>query len=369
MDRVHKIAHHIGVADCKSQEQCNSSLCGKTKAETPKKPIKVCVTGAAGNIGYSIVFMIAQGSMLGPNQPIELRLLDITPLAKELEGVVMEIQDCASPVLTSIIPTTDYQVAFQDVEIALLIGAKPRTAGMDRKDLLTSNAKIFSGQGQALDKWAARNVKVLVVGNPANTNCLITMMNAPSLPKSAFTAMTRLDQNRAESQLASRARVHVSQVHNVVIWGNHSKTMVPDVNHGHIIHAPKPGVSIPIRAAVGDDVWLDGDFTKTVQDRGTSIIDARKGKSSAASAAHAALVHVRDWVLGTPQGEWVNMGILSDGNKYGVAEGIIYSFPCTCVNGTWTVVNGLKVNENVKKLMKISADELLDEKKQALAVS
>jgi len=298
-----------------------------------------------------------------------LLLLDIPPLAKELEGVVMELQDGAFPVLTSITPTVDYQTAFQDVDIALLIGAKPRTVGMDRKDLLTSNAKIFSGQGQALDKWASRNVKVLVVGNPANTNALITMMNAPSLPKSAFTAMTRLDQNRAESQLASRSKVHVSQIRGVVIWGNHSKTMVPDVNHGRVVNYPKPGLSGTIRSAVGDESWLEGDFMKTVQDRGTAIIDARKGKSSAASAAQAAVVHVRDWVLGTPQGEWVSMGVLSDGNKYGVPDGIIYSFPCTCVSGTWTPVNGLKLTDNVKKLMKATADELLDEKKQALAVS
>jgi len=369
MERVHQVGHHIGVTECKTAGQCNSNKCTKAKPESPKKPLKVCVTGAAGNIGYSIVFMIAQGAMLGPHQPVELRLLDIPPLAKELDGVCMELQDGAFPVLTSIIPTTDYQVAFQDVDIALLIGAKPRTAGMDRKDLLTSNAKIFTGQGQALDKWASRNVKVLVVGNPANTNALITMMNAPSLPKSAFTAMTRLDQNRAESQLAARAKVHVSQVRNVVIWGNHSKTMVPDVAHGRILNVPKPCMSVSIRSAVSDDAWLDGDFTKTVQDRGTAIIEARKGKSSAASAAHAAIVHVRDWVLGTRQGEWVNMGILSDGNKYGVPEGIIYSFPCTCVNGTWTVVDGLKLTDNVKKLMKVTADELLDEKKQALAVS
>jgi len=326
------------------------------------------VTGAAGNIGYAIVFQIAQGALLGPNQPIELRLLDIPPLQKELEGVVMELQDGAFPVLSAIVPTTDYQVAFQDIDIALLIGAKPRGPGMDRKDLLRDNAKIFTGQGQALDKWASRNVKVLVVGNPANTNALITMVNAPSLPKSAFTAMTRLDQNRAQAQLAARAKVHVSQVKNVAIWGNHSKTMVPDVNHARVANVPKSCMSLPVRSAINDDAWLDTDFMKTVQDRGTAIIEARKGKSSAASAAAAAVMHVRDWILGTPQGEWVNMGVLSDGNKYGVPEGIIYSFPCTCANGVWTPVDGLKLSEHVKKLMKITADELLDEKKQALSL-
>jgi len=331
-----------------------------------KKPLKVCVTGAAGNIAYAILFMIGQGKMLGNDQPIELRLLDIPAMANAINGVLMELNDCAYPVLTKIIGTTDYKTAFEDVDIALLIGAKPRGPGMQRKDLLAANGAIFAGQGKALNQWAKRTVKVCVVGNPANTNALIAMQNAPDLPKTAFTAMTRLDQNRAMSQLATRLNVPVDNVKNTIIWGNHSKTQYPDVNHGVIESYPFPSLSSPIRAAVNDDAWLDGSFLTTVQDRGAAIIKER-GKSSAASAASACVDHVRDWVLGTQKGQWASMGVYSDGKTYGVPEGLIFSFPCQCYNGQWHVVKGLKIDERSQKLLDATTKELLEEKRDASA--
>lgn len=329
-----------------------------------KKPVKVVVTGAAGQIAYSILFMIGQGRLLGADQPIELRLLDIAPMANAIKGVIMELQDCAFPLLTKIVGTTEYKTAFDDVEIALLIGARPRGPGMQRKDLLSANAAIFSGQGKALNEFANRNVKVCVVGNPANTNALIAMRNAPNLPKTAFTAMTRLDQNRAMSQLAERVKTPVENIKNTIIWGNHSATQVPDVNHGHIDHYPSIGLSSPIRAAVSDDTWLDGEFRTTVQNRGAAIIKARE-KSSAASAASACLDHVRDWVLGTPKGEFVNMAVYSDGKTYGVPEGLMFSFPCVCYNGQYHIVNGLKVDAATQKLIDATTKELLEERKDA----
>jgi len=327
-----------------------------------KKPVRVLVTGAAGNIAYAIVFMIGQGKMLGMDQPIELRLLDIPAMSKSIQGVIMELNDCAFPVLTSITGTTDYKTAFENVDIALLIGAKPRGPGMQRKDLLSANAAIFAGQGKALNQYASRNVKVCVVGNPANTNALITAANAPDLPKSAFTAMTRLDQNRAISQIANRVKVPVTGVHNVIIWGNHSKTQYPDVNHGSV---DVNGKNTAIRQAVNDNGWLDGEFITVVQDRGAAIIAARE-KSSAASAANACVDHIRDWCLGTKKGEYVSMGVYSDGKSYGVPAGLVYSFPCTCENGQWKIVQGLKIDAASQKRLDVTTKELQEEKKEAL---
>jgi len=327
------------------------------------KPVKVVVTGAAGNIGYAIVFMIAQGEMLGPDQPVELRLLDIPPMEKVLKGLVMELEDGAYPCLRGIIATSDYKTAFEDVEVALLIGAKPRGPGMQRKDLLQANASIFSGQGKALNQHANRNVKVLVVGNPANTNALITMTNAPSLSPENFSAMTRLDQNRAKSLLANKLGVTVNQVKNVIIWGNHSATQFPDVRHGVVSDFPHHGASIPISAAINDEKYLRGEFISTVQNRGAAVIAARE-KSSAASAASAALDHIRSWILGS-QGEYVSMAVPSDGS-YGVPKGIIFSFPCLTANGRYQIVQGLKLDDFSKEKFKLTTDELLQEKDQAL---
>jgi len=302
--------------------------------------------------------------MLGKDQPIELRLLDIPPMAKAIQGIVMELQDCAYPLITTIIGTTDYRTAFQDVDIALLIGAKPRGPGMQRKDLLSANGQIFSGQGKSLNQYASRNVKIIVVGNPANTNCLILRANAPDLPDSAFSAMTRLDQNRAQAQISGRVGVNVQAVKNLIIWGNHSKTQYPDVNHAVIQNYPLTGTATPVRAAVNDNKWLDGEFITIVQDRGTAIIEARQ-KSSAASAASACVDHIRDWVLGTPQGQYVSMAIPSDGS-YGVPKGLVFSFPVTCQNGQFTIVRGLKIDAESQKRIDISTKELLEEKKEGL---
>lgn len=326
------------------------------------KPVKVVVTGAAGNIAYSILFGIGRGKLLGEDTPIDLRLLDIPPMEGKVKGVMMEIDDCAFPLINSMVGTSDYETAFKDAEICLLIGARPRGPGMVRADLLKANAKIFEGQGKAIEKYADRNVKVLVVGNPANTNALITMTNAPSIPRCNFTALTRLDQNRAMSQLATKGKIRAKQVKNVIIWGNHSKTQYPDVHHAFIEDFPSAGLSTSVRAALPED-WLNGDFIKTVQQRGKAIIDAR-GMSSAASAANAALDHVRNWMLGTPAGQWVNMAVPSDGS-YGIAEGIIYSYPCTCSNGNYTIVQGLPINDFSREKMKITEAELRDERKQA----
>jgi len=346
-----------------AREQPVQALCPQQVAFT-KKPVKVVVTGAAGNIAYAILFMIGQGKLLGDDQPIELRLLDIPAMSNAIKGVIMELQDCAYPVLTSIIGTTDYKTAFEQVDIALLIGAKPRGPGMQRKDLLTANGAIFAGQGKALNQYASRQVKVCVVGNPANTNALIAAQNAPDLPKSAFTAMTRLDQNRAASQLASKLNVPVHSIKNLIIWGNHSQTQVPDVNHGVIDSAPFPSFSVPIRSAVNDHAYLDGSFMSTVQSRGAAIIKARE-KSSAASAASSCVDHVHDWVLGTRKGEWVSMGVYSDGQSYGVPAGLVFSFPCQCINGAWHIVKGLKIDEATQKLIDKTTTELQEEKKEA----
>jgi malate dehydrogenase len=286
-------------------------------------------------------------------------------MEKGVEGLIMELQDCAYPLLTRITGTTDYKTAFTDVEVALLIGARPRGPGMQRKDLLVANAQIFSGQGKALNAYASRNVKVLVVGNPANTNALIAMHNAPDLPKTAFTAMTRLDQNRAVSLLAARTNVGTKNIKNVVIWGNHSSTQYPDVNQAVIVDYPQPNTLTPLRSVVNDNEYLNGPFIKTVQERGAAIINMR-GKSSAASAAAAAVDHMRDWMLGTPKGEYVSMAVYSDGKTYGVSEGLIYSFPCICRDGKYEIVKGLQLDGFSKGKLKATQEELLEERTQAL---
>jgi len=337
-------------------------LMGHLCAGGNKKPTVVTVTGAAGNIAYSIIFMIAKGEMLGFDQPIELRLLDLPAMEKPLQGVVMEIVDCAFPLVTKIVATSDYKEAFQDCEVAMLIGARPRGPGMQRADLLSANAAIFEGQGKALNDYANRNCKILVVGNPANTNALICMKNAPSLPKKNFTAMTRLDQNRAEAQVAQKLGVPVSQVTGVAVWGNHSKTQYPSVRHAKVRTASGEK---SVRAALNNDAWLQKEFLETVQDRGAAIIAARKS-SSAASAAKAAVDHVREWVLGTPAGTVSSMAVISDGNPYGVPGDLIYSFPCVCQNGEWRIVTGLEIDAYSKNLMDVTAKELIEERTMAL---
>jgi malate dehydrogenase len=276
---------------------------------------------------------------------------------------VMELQDCAYPLLTAITATVDYKTAFTDVEYALLIGARPRGPGMQRKDLLQANAAIFSGQGKALNAYASRNVKVLVVGNPANTNALIAMSNAPDLPRTAFTAMTRLDQSRAIGQVAARLHVGVDRVKNVIIWGNHSSTQYPDVNQALVHHFPRPHHATPVRTAVNNNEWLNGPFIKSIQERGAEIIKVRQ-KSSAASAAQAAVDHMRDWALGTPLGEYASMGVPSDGS-YGVPEGLVFSFPCVCKDGQYQIVKGLPIDEFSQGKLKLTTQELLEEKAAA----
>jgi malate dehydrogenase len=326
--------------------------------------VKVLITGAAGSIAGFAAFFVCQGAMLGPNQKIDLVLLEIPQAETAMQGVIMELQDGAFPLINSITGTTDYKTAFQDVEIALLIGARPRGPGMDRVELMKSNAKIFEGQGKALDQYASRNVKVVVVGNPANTNCLIAMRNAPSLSAANFSAMTRLDQNRACSFLANKTGAPVSNIRNLVVWGNHSNTMYPDLTYAHIVDYPSPGLHTTVRAAVNDEKWLADDFTPGVKTRGSAIIKAR-GKSSAASAANAAIDHMRSWVMGTAPGELVSMAVPSNG-AYGVPTGIVYSFPCICRDGQYQIVQGLPVSSFSQEQMRITADELLAERSAAL---
>ncbi|MFZ8997640.1 MAG: malate dehydrogenase [Ilumatobacteraceae bacterium] len=316
-------------------------------------PVRVAVTGAAGQIGYSLLFRIASGSMLGPDTPVVLQLLEITPALGALEGVRMELDDCAFPLLADVVCTDDADTAFGDADVALLVGAMPRKDGMDRSDLLSANGGIFKPQGQALSRSAKRDVKVLVVGNPANTNALIAMSNAADLAPKQFTAMTRLDHNRAISQLAARLGVSVNAVKKMTIWGNHSNTQYPD-----LFHCEVDGRSA--YEAVGDHDWYDQTYIPTVATRGGAIIKAR-GASSAASAAHAAVDHVRSWVLGTPDGDWVSMGVPSDGS-YGVPEGIMSSFPCTCSNGEWSIVQGLEIDEYSRAKIDATAAELMAER-------
>lgn len=317
-----------------------------------KSPVRVTVTGAAGQISYSLLFRIAAGEMLGTDQPVILQLLEITPALQALKGVAMELDDCAFPLLAGITCTDDANVAFKDTDYALLVGARPRGPGMERKDLLEANAAIFSAQGKAIDANASRDIKVLVVGNPANTNSLIAQRNAPSINPRQFTAMTRLDHNRAISQLAAKTGKTVNDVTNMTIWGNHSATQYPDLHQAKVSGA----------AAIDmiDQAWYEADFIPTVQQRGAAIIEAR-GASSAASAANAAIAHMRSWALGTAAGDWVSMGVYSDGS-YGIAEGLIYSFPCTCKDGDWSIVQGVEINDFSRAKMSATEQELCEER-------
>jgi malate dehydrogenase len=321
----------------------------------PHSPLRVAVTGAAGQIGYSLLFRIASGDLLGKDQPVILQLLEIPDekAQKALRGVMMELDDCAFPLLRGLQAASDPMSAFKDVDVALLVGARPRGPGMERKDLLEANAKIFAPQGQALDKVARRSVKVLVVGNPANTNCLIAMKNAPSLKPQQFTGMMRLDHNRASSQIAQKIRTEVRNIRNVTVWGNHSATQYPD-----LFQAEAEGKKVwPM---INDQAWLETSFIPTVQKRGAAIIEAR-GLSSAASAANAAIDHVRDWVHGTREGDWVTMGVPSDGS-YGIPEGVIYGYPVTCKGGEYRIVKGIEVSEFSRKRMDATLKELHEER-------
>jgi malate dehydrogenase len=317
-----------------------------------KNPVRVAVTGAAGQIGYSLVFRIARGDLLGPDQPVILSLLEITPALGALQGVVMELDDCAFPLLHGIETSDDADAAFNGVNYALLVGSRPRTKGMERKDLLEANGAIFTVQGQALAKGAADDVRILVVGNPANTNCLIAMNNATSIPSERFTAMTRLDHNRAKAQLAQKAGVQVASVTNMTIWGNHSATQYPDVYHAKVDGKDA--------AAIVGDEWIEQTFIPTVQQRGAQVIEAR-GASSAASAANAALDHMRDWVLGSPANDWVSMAVCSDGS-YNVPKGLISGFPVTTKNGEWSIVQGLDLNAFSQHRIDLSVSELGEER-------
>ena len=317
------------------------------------EPIRVAVTGAAGQIGYSLLFRIASGAMLGEDQPVILQLLEITPALGALHGVAMELEDCAFPLLADVVETDDADVAFGDAGVALLVGAMPRKAGMERADLLSANGGIFKPQGEALSRSAKKDIKVLVVGNPANTNALIAQRNAADLDPGRFTAMTRLDHNRAIAQIAGKLDAAVADVKKMTIWGNHSTTQYPD-----LFHAEVNGRNAAEQ--VNDQTWIEDDFIPTVAKRGAAIIDAR-GASSAASAANAAIDHVRSWHLGTPEDDWVSMGIPSDGS-YGVPEGIISSFPCTCSGGEYSIVQGLEIDEFSRTRIDASAAELQEER-------
>ena len=317
-----------------------------------KKPVNVAITGAAGQIGYALAFRVASGAMLGPDQPINLHLLEITPALPGLQGVVMELNDCAFPTLNKVIATDDARVAFKDCDVAMLVGARPRGPGMERKDLLLANAQIFSAQGKALDEVASRDVRVLVVGNPANTNALIAQQNAKSLNPANFTAMTRLDHNRALSQLAEKTGKHVNDIGRMTIWGNHSATQYPD-----LLQATVGGAAA---SSLVDESWTRETFIPTVQQRGAAIIKAR-GASSAASAASAAMDHIRTWVQGTAEGDWVSMGIPSDGS-YGIAPGVIYSYPVTCKDGKYSIVQGLAIDAFCRAKMDATHQELLEER-------
>jgi malate dehydrogenase len=313
---------------------------------------RVTVTGAAGQIGYSLLFRIANGDMLGKDQPVILQLLDITPALPAVKGVVMELEDCAFPLLAGVVITDDPKLAFKDTDYALLVGARPRSKGMERKDLLEANGAIFTVQGRALDEVASRNVKILVVGNPANTNAYIAMSSAPGLPKKNFTAMLRLDHNRALSQLAAKTGKPVEQIEKMVVWGNHSPTMYPDYRFAGI-------GGTAVKTLINDDVWNRDHFIPTVGKRGAAIIEAR-GLSSAASAANAAIDHMHDWILGS-NGRWVTMGIASDGS-YGIPENIIYGFPVTCGAGEYSMIKGLEIDEFSRAQMTNTLNELLEER-------
>jgi len=326
-------------------------------------PLRVLVTGAAGQIAYSLLYSIGKGDVFGPNQKITLVLLDIPPMMGVLGGVEMELQDCSLPLVKEVVATADAKEAFTGVDFAILVGAMPRREGMERADLLKANVKIFESQGKSIDQYAKKTIKVLVVGNPANTNCLVCMKNAPSIPKENFSCMTRLDQNRAQAQIAGRLEVPCNAVQNVIIWGNHSSTQFPDAAHASVdINGQKDSV----RAAVKDDDWLNGDFIKTVQVRGASVIKARK-LSSAMSAAKAICDHMKDLWFGTPEGTWVSMGVFNDGTYYGIPKDLIYSLPVTIQKGgAWTVVPDLSISDFARQKMDLTANELVDERNTAL---
>ncbi len=317
-----------------------------------KDPVRVAVTGAAGQIGYALLFRIASGAMLGADQPVILHLLEITPALGALEGVIMELNDCAFPLLAGCVATDDPTVAFKDADFALLVGSRPRGPGMERKDLLEANGAIFGPQGKAINDHASRDIKVLVVGNPANTNALIAQQNAPDLDPKCFTAMVRLDHNRAMSQLAEKTGAHSSDIKNMIIWGNHSSTQYPDLHHA--------SVNGEDALSKVDQAWYESDFIPKVQQRGAAIIKAR-GASSAASAASAAIDHMRSWALGTAQGEWVSMAIPSDGS-YGVEEGVIFGYPVVCKDGSYEIVQGLEINEFSQKRLDETEAELREER-------
>lgn len=317
-----------------------------------KPAVRVTVTGAAGQISYGLLFRIASGALLGDDQPVVLQLLEITPALEALNGVAMELDDCAFPLLQGIVCTDDANVAFKDTDYALLVGARPRGPGMERKDLLEANAAIFSAQGKAINAVASRDIKVLVVGNPANTNALITQRNAPDIDPRNFTAMTRLDHNRALTQLAQKTGTTINDVTHMTIWGNHSATQYPDLYNAKV--NGKPALDLV------DQAWYENDFIPVVQQRGAAIIKAR-GASSAASAANAAIDHMRTWALGTDEGDWVSMGVYSDGS-YGIEKGLIYSFPCTCKNGDWSIVQGVDIGEFSQAKMKATEKELCEER-------
>ncbi|MBV9839837.1 MAG: malate dehydrogenase [Solirubrobacterales bacterium] len=316
-------------------------------------PVKVAVTGAAGQIGYAILFRIASGQLLGPDTPVHLSLLEIPDAVKAAEGTAMELVDSAFPLLAGIDIYDESQQAFDGVSVALLVGARPRSKGMERSDLLEANGGIFKPQGEALNEHAASDIKVLVVGNPANTNCLIAQSSAPDIPRERFAAMTRLDHNRAIGQLASKTGAQVKEITNMTVWGNHSATQYPDISHAKVAGRPAPDV-------VDDQQWVENEFIPTVQKRGAAIIEAR-GSSSAASAANAAIDCVHDWVLGTPSGDWVSMAIRSDGS-YDVAEGIISSFPCTCSDGAYEIVQGLQIDDFSRSRIDATVAELQEER-------
>jgi malate dehydrogenase len=317
-----------------------------------KAPVRVAVTGAAGQISYSLLFRIAAGEMLGPDQPVILQLLEITPALPALAGVAMELEDCAFPLLAGIVQTDDAKIAFRDADYALLVGARPRGPGMERKDLLEANANIFSVQGKAINDCASREIRVLVVGNPANTNALIAQRNAPDIDPRRFTAMTRLDHNRALTQVAVQTGTTVNDVRRMTIWGNHSATQYPDLHHTLV--KGRPALELV------DRTWYENEMIPLVQQRGAAVIKAR-GASSAASAANAALAHMRSWALGSPADDWVSMGIFSDGS-YGIAEGLIYSFPCVCEGGDWRIVQGLEINDFSRQKMTETETELREER-------
>lgn len=318
-----------------------------------KTPVRVAVTGAAGHIGYSLLFRIASGAMLGPDQPVILQMLELTPALQALKGVTMELQDCAFPLLHGMVQSDDPMVAFRDADFALLVGARPRSKGMERADLLEANAQIFTAQGKALNQVASKNVRVVVVGNPANSNALITQKSAPSLNPANITALMRLDHNRATAQLAAKLNKHTTDLQQITVWGNHSVTQYPDV-----YHVKSNGEYV--WPDINDDAWLTNEFIPTVAKRGAAIIEAR-GSSSAASAANAAIEHIRDWVLGTPANDWTTMGIPSDGS-YGIPEGVVYGFPVTCSNGSYSIVQGLEINDFSRQRIDASYAELVEER-------